>query len=219
MSEKWLNTFWDPVLSNPCGSVVKNPPAMQEMWVQSLDQQDPLEEEMAAHSSILTWEIHGQRRLAGYSPWCHRVLSKWTLCWLQEKRGGLESKACSALPPRPHVHVVASLQALPCCRCAAVSGLSQDQVDLLSLSPAVRRLRSPLLFPTLAAVLGSLWSCTRPPISEWKFFIYADSAQPATVMGSSWLILIKDAALRERNAENHRQSQCSDRTEPSVHHK
>ena len=54
--------------------MVKNPPAMQEMWVQSLDQQDPLEEEMAAHSSILTWEIHGQRRLAGYSPWGHRVL-------------------------------------------------------------------------------------------------------------------------------------------------
>lgn len=45
---------------------------------------------------------------------------------------------------------------LPCRHClaaAAVSGLSQDQVDLLSLSPAVHRLRSPLSFPTLAAVL------------------------------------------------------------------
>lgn len=65
----------------------------------------------------------------------------------------MESEACSTHPPRPRVHVVASLQALPCCRCAAVSGLSQDQVDLLSLSPAVRRLHSPLSFPTLAAVL------------------------------------------------------------------
>ena len=39
---------------------VKNPPAMQEtqkMWVQSLDQKDPLEKEMATHSSILAWEI------------------------------------------------------------------------------------------------------------------------------------------------------------------
>ena len=30
---------------------------------------DPLEKEMAAHSSILAWRIHGQRSLAGYSPW------------------------------------------------------------------------------------------------------------------------------------------------------
>ena len=30
---------------------------MQEMWVQSLDQEDPLEKEMATHSSILAWKI------------------------------------------------------------------------------------------------------------------------------------------------------------------
>ena len=39
---------------------VENPPAMwetQEMWVQSLGQKDPLEEEMATHSSVLAWEI------------------------------------------------------------------------------------------------------------------------------------------------------------------
>jgi len=30
---------------------------MQEMWVQSLGQEDPLEKEMATHSSILAWEI------------------------------------------------------------------------------------------------------------------------------------------------------------------
>ena len=44
----------------PGGSVVKNPPAVQEMMgthVRSLGQEDPLEEEMAAHSSILAWEI------------------------------------------------------------------------------------------------------------------------------------------------------------------
>ena len=33
---------------------VKKPPAMQETWVQSLGREDPLEEEMATHSSILT---------------------------------------------------------------------------------------------------------------------------------------------------------------------
>ena len=39
---------------------IKNLPAMQgiqETWVQSLDLEDPLEEEMATHSSILAWEI------------------------------------------------------------------------------------------------------------------------------------------------------------------
>ena len=44
----------------PGGSAVKHPPAMQETqetWVQSLGQEDPLEEEMATHSSILTWRI------------------------------------------------------------------------------------------------------------------------------------------------------------------
>ena len=36
---------------------VKNLPSMQEMWVQSLAQENPLEEEMATHSSILAWRI------------------------------------------------------------------------------------------------------------------------------------------------------------------
>ena len=37
--------------------VVKNLPAIQETWVQSLDQEDPLGKEMATHSSILAWRI------------------------------------------------------------------------------------------------------------------------------------------------------------------
>ena len=44
----------------PGGSVVKNPPAVQELhgtWIWSLDREDPLEEVMAAHSSILLREI------------------------------------------------------------------------------------------------------------------------------------------------------------------
>ena len=39
------------------------------MWVRSLGGEDPLEEEVAVHSSILAWKIHGQRSLAGHSPW------------------------------------------------------------------------------------------------------------------------------------------------------
>ena len=37
--------------------IVKNPPAMLETWVRSLVWEDPLEEGMATHSSILAWEI------------------------------------------------------------------------------------------------------------------------------------------------------------------
>ena len=46
---------------NICDSLVaqrvKCLPAMQETWVQSLGQEDPLEKEMATHSSTLAWEI------------------------------------------------------------------------------------------------------------------------------------------------------------------
>ena len=37
--------------------MVKNPPTVQETWVLSLDQEDPLEKEMATHFSILAWRI------------------------------------------------------------------------------------------------------------------------------------------------------------------
>ena len=41
----------------------------QETCVQSLGGEDPLEQEMAIHSSILSGKSHGQRSLAGYSLW------------------------------------------------------------------------------------------------------------------------------------------------------
>ena len=51
---------------------VKNPPAVQETQetqVQSLGQEDPLQEEMTTHSSILIWEIPWTEEPGGYSPW------------------------------------------------------------------------------------------------------------------------------------------------------
>ena len=55
---------------NPWASLVvqlvKNLPAMQETWVRFLGWEDPLEKEMATHSSSLPGESHGQRRLVGY---------------------------------------------------------------------------------------------------------------------------------------------------------
>ena len=41
----------------PGGSDGKESPVVQETWVQSLDWEDPLEESMAIHSSILAWRI------------------------------------------------------------------------------------------------------------------------------------------------------------------
>ena len=51
--------------------VVKDPPAMQEIqevWVRSLGQEDPLEEEMATHSSVLAWRIPWTEEPGGLQP-------------------------------------------------------------------------------------------------------------------------------------------------------
>ena len=47
---------------------VKTPPTMREAWVPSLGWDGALEEGMATHSGLLK-NPHGQRTLAGYSPW------------------------------------------------------------------------------------------------------------------------------------------------------
>ena len=53
---------------------VKRLPAMRETWVQSLGWEDPLEKEMAAHSSILAWRIPGTEEPGGLpSMGLHRV--------------------------------------------------------------------------------------------------------------------------------------------------
>ena len=62
-------------MSFPSDPVVKNSPGCaEETWVQPLSWEDPLEKEMATHSTILVWEVPwteepGQRSLVGYSPW------------------------------------------------------------------------------------------------------------------------------------------------------
>ena len=51
---------------------LKRPPGMQKTRVRSLSQEDPLEKEMATHSSTLAWRIPWGRSLVGYSPWGHK---------------------------------------------------------------------------------------------------------------------------------------------------
>ena len=71
MSE--LNTGY--LRASLIAQLVSHLPAMQETRVLFLGQEDPLEEEMAPHSSILAWRIPWQRSVAGYSP---RDRKSWT---------------------------------------------------------------------------------------------------------------------------------------------
>ena len=65
-------SFTKPLISFMATLVVKNLPAKAgniKNVGSLLDWEDPLEQGMATHSSILAWELHGQRSLVGYSPW------------------------------------------------------------------------------------------------------------------------------------------------------
>ena len=58
------------LLGFPVAQLIKNLPAVQEIWVQSLGWEDSLEKGKATHSSILAWRI----------PWIvHGVAKSWTL--------------------------------------------------------------------------------------------------------------------------------------------
>ena len=66
---------WAAKLENPSlketqqvAQTVKNLPAMQETWLQSLGWEDLLEKGMATHSNILAWRIPRTEELGGYNP-------------------------------------------------------------------------------------------------------------------------------------------------------
>ena len=61
-------------MSSLGAQMVKNLPAMQEIWVRSLGWEDPLEKEMAIRSRTIAWKSHGWRSLVGYSPWGRKEL-------------------------------------------------------------------------------------------------------------------------------------------------
>ena len=69
----WKIRFGTCILpSFPGGSMVKHPPVKPEKRVQSLGWEDPLEKEMATHSSILAGKFPGQWSLEGYNPRGHK---------------------------------------------------------------------------------------------------------------------------------------------------
>ena len=70
--------------------LVKNLPAMQETWVQPLGWEDPLEKEMAMHSSTLAWKIPWTEEPGSYSPWGHKesdTTERLSLSKVSEKVG------------------------------------------------------------------------------------------------------------------------------------
>ena len=68
---RFLNTHLGASLGSLVAQMVKNPPAVQEIWVQTLGQEEPLEKGMATYSSVLAWRIPWQKSPAGLSPWSH----------------------------------------------------------------------------------------------------------------------------------------------------
>ena len=80
---EWVATPFSRGSSQPgnwaslVAQMLKRLPAMRETWVWSLDQEDPVEKEMATHSSILAWRIPWTRSLVGYSPRGRRVGHDW----------------------------------------------------------------------------------------------------------------------------------------------
>ena len=63
---------YDQTWTSLVAQTVRNPPVIQKTWVRSRSWEDPVEEEMATHSSILAWYIPWTESLESYSPWGHK---------------------------------------------------------------------------------------------------------------------------------------------------
>ena len=100
----------------PGDSLVKNLPAMQEMRVWAQCWKDCLEEEVATHSGIPARKSHGERGLAGYSPWGCKRHATYRLS--HHHRG--HQYACSSSPWASPSHLLS-------CRC--VPRLSPESTD------------------------------------------------------------------------------------------
>ena len=71
----WLTYIF--VRSSLIAQLVKNLLVVQETWVQSLGGEDPVEKEMATHSSLLAWKIPWTEESGGFRSMGHRVRHDW----------------------------------------------------------------------------------------------------------------------------------------------
>ena len=78
MNDEWYIIMYGATVNRASvvAQLVKNPPAMQEIWVWSLGWEDTLEKGIAyaLQYSVHRGKSHGDRSLVGYSPWSHREL-------------------------------------------------------------------------------------------------------------------------------------------------
>ena len=86
-----LQYSWASLVAQP----VKNSPAMWETWVQSLGWKDPLEKEMATHSSILAWRIPWTEEPGGLQSTGSQSRTRLTL--------QLHFTTCGILVPQPGI--------------------------------------------------------------------------------------------------------------------
>ena len=102
----FLNTYAHIYMGFSGGSALKNPPPVQEMQVQSLDQEDPLEKKTATHSSILAWRIpstenSGRLQSMGSQRVGHALATKHTHTHTRARARAywLHCMACAILVP------------------------------------------------------------------------------------------------------------------------
>ena len=93
----YINSFnidkpYNKIISSHCmdfpgGSVVKICLQMKETWIQPLNQEDPLEEKMEIHCSIVPEKSHGQSSRVGYSPWGRKEvnMTEWLSTLIVQK--------------------------------------------------------------------------------------------------------------------------------------
>ena len=72
----WASLVVQMVKNPPAKKEKKNSPAVWETWLQSLGWEDPLEEGMATHSSILAWRIPMDR--GDWQATVHELIKSWT---------------------------------------------------------------------------------------------------------------------------------------------
>ena len=101
-----------PAYGFPGGSVVKNAPAMQETRVQSLGQEDPLEQEVATHSRILAWEIPWTEEPDGLQTMGSQTTGyNWVTTEAPVLRCVYDPN--QLIPPAPHLSLLAAVTFFP----------------------------------------------------------------------------------------------------------
>ena len=129
-------------LGSPGGSVLKTPPAKQEIWVQSSSWDDfPRGVPGKPTPVFLPGEFHGQRGLACYSPWgCKRVRHKWAT-----KQHQYNTTTVASL--LSNVVFISALQRCESALCACMSPPSWASLPLHPHSTALGHHRAPGCIP------------------------------------------------------------------------